>query len=145
VLAFDFGARRIGVAVGDTQLAIAHPLATIDASDNRRRFEAIAALVAEWQPVRFVLGCPGLAEAAEHVLAPALARFERRLAVRFGLPVERVDETLSSWDASRRMSAGGLPARAQKQRIDAMAACVILEAWFEQRRASARDPSAEKA
>jgi putative Holliday junction resolvase len=137
VLALDFGERRIGVAVGDTRLAIAHPLTTIDAPDNKRRFEAIAALVAEWQPAGFVLGCPGLTRGGEHALVPAQARFERRLAARFGLPVERVDETLSSWDASRRMSARGMPARSQKQRIDAMAACVILEAWFEQRAAAA--------
>ena len=134
VLAFDFGTRRIGVAVGDTQLRIAHPLTTIAAEDNRSRFDAIAALVAEWRPVRFVLGCPAGASGDTHALMPALLRFERRLAARFGLPVERVDETLSSWDASRRMSASGTPARAQKQRLDAMAACVILDAWFERRR-----------
>jgi putative holliday junction resolvase len=131
VLAFDFGMRRIGVAVGDTRLRIAHPLATIAAEDNRSRFEAIAALVAEWQPVRLVLGCPASAGGAMHALMPALLRFERRLAARFGLPIERVDETLSSWDASRRMSTVGTAARFQKQRLDAMAACVILEAWFE--------------
>ena len=133
MLAFDFGVRRIGVAVGDTRLAIAHPLATIDANDNRRRLEAIAGLVAEWQPVCLVLGCPGNADGTPHALLPALERFERRLCARFGLPVDRIDETLSSWDASRRLSARGVPARAQKQRIDAMAACVILETWFAHR------------
>jgi putative holliday junction resolvase len=131
VLAFDFGLRRIGVAVGDTQVRIAHPLQTIQAEDNRRRFAAIALLVTEWRPVRFVLGYPeGGGDAA---LVTALERFERRLAERFGLPVERVDEALSSWDASRRMSSAGRPARAQKERIDAMAACVILQSWFERR------------
>ena len=145
VLAFDFGTRRIGVAVGDTQLRMAHPLTTIAAEDNRRRFDAIAALVAEWRPVRFVLGCPAGASGDTHALMPALLRFERRLGARFGLPVERVDETLSSWDASRRMSAGGTPARGQKQRLDAMAACVILETWFDRRQAPRRhsaEPSA---
>ncbi|MGH8665626.1 MAG: Holliday junction resolvase RuvX [Burkholderiales bacterium] len=131
VLAFDFGTRRIGVAVGDTRLRIAHPLATIAAEDNRRRFEAIERLVDEWQPVRFVLGHPASRGAEPHPLAPALQRFERRLAARFGVPVERVDETLSSWEASRRLSAAGRPARGQKPQLDAMAACVILESWFE--------------
>lgn len=131
VLAFDFGAKRIGVAVGDTALRIAHPLATIAAEDNRRRLEAIARLVDEWHPVRFVLGCPASRGAAPHALLPALARFERRLAARFGLPVERVDESLSSWHASRRLSAAGRPAHRQKSHLDAMAACVILEDWLE--------------
>ena len=133
VLAFDFGLRRIGVAVGDSQLGIAHPLETIHAEDNRRRFAALEMLVAEWRPTRLVLGYPeGGGDAA---LMAALERFERRLGARFDLPVERVDETLSSWDASRRMSSAGTPARAQKQRLDAMAACVILQSWFEHRRA----------
>jgi putative holliday junction resolvase len=131
VLAFDFGAKRIGVAVGDTRLCIAHPLATIAVEDNRRRFEAIARLVDEWQPVRFVLGYPASSSLEPHPLLPALQRFERRLGARFGVPVERVDESLSSWDASRRLSAAGRPAREQKPHLDAMAACVILESWFE--------------
>ena len=139
VLAFDFGLRRIGVAVGDATIGIAHPLETITAEDNRRRFEAIAALVSQWRPVCFVVGHPVTADGAPHPLEPAIARFERRLRARFGLPVERVDETLSSWDAARRLHAAGLPARAQKGRLDAMAACVILETWFQQQRASAEN------
>ena len=131
VLAFDFGAKRIGVAVGDTRIRIAHPLATIAVEDNRRRFEAIARLVDEWQPVRFVLGYPASATLEPHPLLAALQRFERRLGARFGVPVARVDETLSSWDASRRLSTAGRPAREQKPHLDAMAACVILESWFE--------------
>lgn len=133
VLAFDFGLRRIGVAVGSSRLRIAHPLATISAEDNRSRFQAIAALVAEWQPARFVVGRPASRPGERHPLAPALERFARRLQARFGIPVEFVDETLSSWDASRRLSAGGTPAREQRGRLDAMAACVILESWFERR------------
>jgi putative holliday junction resolvase len=134
VLAFDFGTSRIGVAVGDTRLRIAHPLVTIAVEDNRRRFEAIERLVDEWQPVCFVLGYPPSRGTEPHSLAPALQRFERRLVARFGVPVERVDETLSSWDASRRLSAAGRPARGQKPQLDAMAACVILESWFERSR-----------
>jgi putative holliday junction resolvase len=129
VLALDFGLRRIGVAIGDTQLRIAHPLQTIRAEDNRRRFAAIALLVAEWRPTRFVLGYPE--SGSDAALVTALERFERRLVARFGLPVERVDETLSSWEASRQLSAAGRPARAQKEHLDAMAACVILQSWFE--------------
>ncbi|MDP2706848.1 MAG: Holliday junction resolvase RuvX, partial [Burkholderiales bacterium] len=59
VLAFDFGERRIGVAVGDTAVGIAHPLTMIDAADRQRRFAAIAALVEEWRPALLVVGLPG--------------------------------------------------------------------------------------
>jgi putative Holliday junction resolvase len=134
VLAFDFGSKRIGVAVGDSALGIAHPLEVIAAEDNRRRFDRIAALVEEWRPARFVVGFPAAAE--EHALTAPIARFARRLQARFGLPIERVDETLSSWDASRRLSTSGTPALKQKERLDAAAACIILETWFQQREAA---------
>jgi len=130
VLAFDFGTRRIGVAMGTLELSMAHPLAAIQYDDNQRRFAAISALVEEWQPVRLVLGCPGLSDDTPHPLAPAIQRFARRLRARFALPVDLVEEALSSWAASRRMSEAGIPAREQKQRIDSMAACVVLESWF---------------
>lgn len=137
VLAFDFGSKRIGVAVGESTLGIAHPLEVIAVEDNRRRFERIAALIEEWRPARLVVGFPAGAGEGARPLADAIARFERRLRARFGLPVERVDEALSSWDASRRLSASGVSARAQKTRLDAFAACVILQTWFERCRAQA--------
>jgi putative Holliday junction resolvase len=97
-------------------------------------FDRIAALVEEWRPARFVVGFPAAAE--EHALTAPIARFARRLQARFGLPIERVDETLSSWDASRRLSTSGTPALKQKERLDAAAACIILETWFQQREAA---------
>jgi len=130
-MAFDFGLGRIGVAVGDTAVGIAHPLETIAHEDNRRRFERIAALVAEWRPTRLVLGVPHGGRDPAHPLLPALQRFERRLHARFRLPVERVDETLSSWDASRQLSARGVSGRSQKPLLDAEAARVILQDWLD--------------
>lgn len=131
VIGFDFGARRIGVAVGDTAVGIAHPLEAIAVEDNRRRFERIAAIIEEWRPARLVLGFPAGGRDPSHPLLPALLRFERRLRARFGLPVERVDETLSSWDASRRLSMRGVRASAQKARLDAEAAGLILQDWLD--------------
>jgi len=130
VLAFDFGAKRIGVAVGNTALRISHPLATIAFEDNRRRLEAIAALVAEWQPQHIVVGLPRLADGTEHPLAPAVGRFVRRLQARFGLPVAVVDETLTSWEGSRELAQAGVRGRSQKAHLDSMAARSILDTWF---------------
>ena len=131
VVAFDFGAKRIGVAVGDRTRCIAHPLQTIDFEDNARRMDAIAALIAEWQPACLVVGIPTSNGPQPHPLAARIRRFARRLQSPFGLPVDLVDEHLSSWSASRTLSQAGLRADKQKPRIDAMAACVILETWFE--------------
>lgn len=130
VIAFDFGLKRIGVAVGDSGLRIAHPLDAIAFDDNRRRFEAIAAVVAQWQPSRFVVGMPHLADGSVHPLAPAIERFVRRLRARFGLPVETIDETLSSWEAGRALAQSGIRGRSQKAYVDSMAAREILETWF---------------
>jgi len=133
VLAFDFGTKRVGVAVGDLAHGIAHPLTTIAFEDNRRRLDAIAALVAEWQPVRLIVGAPGGGR-QDHPLCAHIGRFIRRLTARFGIEVEMIDETLSSWAASRKLSQIGLRANSQKHLVDAMAACVILETWLENRR-----------
>lgn len=134
VFAFDFGIKRIGVAVGDLAIGIAHPLERIAFEDNRRRLEAIANLVREWQPVQFVVGLPGGAS-GDHPLAAHVRRFAQRLKNRFALPVDLVDEHLTSWDASRRLTEAGVGARSQKPHIDALAACAILDRWFDARRA----------
>ena len=143
VMAFDFGTRRIGVAVGETELALAHPVATIAFEDNRRRLEAVERLVAEWHPVQLVVGCPGMQSEREHPLAPAVARFARRLRARTGLPVAVIDEALSSWEGSRRLGESGVRAREQKADLDAMAACVILETWFDAAQARSHRPPQE--
>ena len=65
-LAFDFGETRIGVAQGDAEVGIAHPLATISGEGNDKKFAAIAALVAEWRPVQFVVGLPLSTDGSEH-------------------------------------------------------------------------------
>ncbi len=144
VLAFDFGLKRIGVAVGELSLGIAHPLQIITHQDNARRMDAIAALVAQWQPVCLVVGMPERQGGPLHPLRAPIERFVRRLTARFGIPVEIVDETLSSWSASRRLSQAGVPAKRQRARLDAVAACEILETWFEQRDPRATSPSAPR-
>ena len=144
VLAFDFGTKRIGVAVGDLARGIAHPLSTIAFEDNRRRLDAIATLIAEWQPVRLIVGAPGGERQDDHPLGAHISRFIRRLQARFSIKVEVIDETLSSWAASRKLSQAGLRVKSQKHLIDAMAACVILETWFEDRRPGATLPKNER-
>ena len=92
VLAFDFGTRKIGVAVGNTVVRVAHPLTTIDAEASARRFAAIDALVAEWEPGALVVGRPLDGDGSEHDMTARAERFARQLEARFGLPVARVDE-----------------------------------------------------
>jgi len=136
VLAFDFGTRRIGVAVGNTLVGIAHPLHTIDDEANAARFGAIAGLIAEWQPAALVVGRPVHADGAEHEMTARAERFARQLEGRFGLPVARVDERFSTQVAEAGLAEAGVRGRERKAVRDAVAAQVILQAYLDANAAS---------
>jgi putative Holliday junction resolvase len=123
VLAFDFGLKRIGVAVGEPELGTAHPLPPIAAPG----FEAIGRLVNEWRPAALVVGLP-VAEQGEHALAKRVERFARQLEGRYRLPVARVDERFTSVEAESRLKAAGAGPR--RKSVDSVAAQLILEQYF---------------
>ena len=131
VLAFDFGEKRIGVAVGDTEVRIAHPLTTIAAEDNATRFAKIAALIAEWQPSKLLVGLPMHADGTEHAVSALARRFANRLGGRFGIPVALVDERLTSRAAESRLRESGARGAQIEEELDAHSAREILQAWFE--------------
>lgn len=130
-LAFDFGEQRIGVAVGEPEVGIAHPLCTIDTAVNDERFARIAALIAEWQPQALVVGLPTHADGTEHDMTRLARRFANRLKGRFGLPVWLVDERHTSLVAESMLNETGLRGRKQKPVLDQVAAQAILQTWFE--------------
>lgn len=130
VLAFDFGEKRIGVAVGEIELAIPHALTVIDAEDNDRRFAAIAALIGEWRPVLLIVGVASHADGAPHETGRLSRRFGQRLHGRFGLPVDYVDERLSSQAAEAALRESGAGAGRRTAMLDAAAAAEILRTWF---------------
>ncbi|HWI37369.1 MAG TPA: Holliday junction resolvase RuvX [Burkholderiales bacterium] len=121
VLALDFGLKRIGVAVGESELRTAHPLPPIAAPG----FDHIEKLLAEWRPAQIVIGLP-VAEQGEHPLARKVERFARQLEGRFRLPVARVDERFTSVEAESRLR--GIKGKS----IDSVAAQLILEQYFDQ-------------
>jgi putative holliday junction resolvase len=138
ILAFDFGSKRIGVAVGELSIGIAHPVTTIHAESNSARLDAVAALVTEWRPVRFVVGEPQhqIEQNTDvpHPVAHLAKKFGNRLHEKFKLPVIYVNETLSSSEASAQMATQGVHGRAQKRELDAAAAQVILQSYFDEER-----------
>lgn len=137
VLAFDFGQRRIGVAVGEARIASAHPLEPIRAAGSAAQLEAIARLVEAWSPAQLVVGCPLAADGAPHAMTRSAERFARRLEARFRLPVARVDERFSSVEAESRVRAAcgarRAAALARRRRLDSHAALVLLEQYFAER------------
>jgi putative Holliday junction resolvase len=131
VLAFDFGEKRIGVATGETLLASAHPLTVIRAESNDQRFAAIGKLIAEWQPEQLVVGLPTHVDGTPHEMTRLATKFAERLKKRFNLPVSMADERLTSLDAESRLRETGHNAKSAKPLLDAVAAQLILQTWFE--------------
>jgi putative Holliday junction resolvase len=120
ILAFDFGLKRIGVAVGEPELGTAHPLPAV--SD----FAQIEKLVSEWKPASLVVGHPTSTTGEPHAMTRRAEDFARRLERRFKLPVARVDERYTSVEAERKLR--GL----KKKAVDSVAAQLILEQYFDE-------------
>jgi putative Holliday junction resolvase len=142
LLAFDFGTRRIGVAVGDTMLRSARPLTTIGAEANAARFAAIAKLIDEWQPARLVVGLPLALDGSEHEMTARCRRFANQLHGRFGLTVAFEDERLTSATAESQLRAAGRNLRRGKEAIDAVAAATILQSYFDRMKNAETAPRA---
>lgn len=131
VLAFDFGEKRIGVAVGETILKLAHPLATIASIENTVKFEQIAALISEWRPQLLIVGLPTHMDGEAHLMTQLSKKFAQRLEGRFNLPVMMVDERLSSAEAAQSLKEQGITGLQQKAMIDQVAAQTILQSYFD--------------
>ena len=121
VLGFDFGIKRIGIAMGNTLTGQAQPLRVIAAIDNATRFKIIGELIAEWSPARLVVGEPRHPDGAEHDMTLRSRRFANQLHGRFNLPVEMVDERYSS----------AVIASKRGQVIDDKAAAIILQQYLD--------------
>lgn len=125
VLAFDFGLKRIGVAVGEPELRTAHPLPAVS------RFEEIQSLILEWQPASLVVGLPTSVQGVAHAMTKQAEDFARRLEKRFKLPVARVDERYTSVEAESRLK-DVKKQGVKKKAIDSVAAQLILEQYFDE-------------
>ncbi len=130
VLAFDFGTRRIGVAIGNTLTRSARPLTTIAQHEGEARLAAIAALIDEWRPDRLVVGIPVHADGTPHRTTALARRFAQTLSQRFGLPVAAADERHTTQAAQSVLSAAGGDRRGREAR-DEIAAQIILQGWLD--------------
>jgi putative Holliday junction resolvase len=132
LLAFDFGTKRIGIAIGNTVLRRANPLTTIDEEKTEARFAAITALLNEWQPCALVVGLPYNEDGTPHELTALCRRFASRLKGRFKLPTILLDERYTSLAASAQLNEEGIHGMKQKNLIDQYAAQQILQAYFDE-------------
>lgn len=122
LLCFDYGEKRIGVAVGQQVTGTASALEIVPVRHGRPDWERIGTLVRDWRPAALVVGVPLNLDGTPQPLTAAAERFARRLAGRYALPVHRADERLTTY-AARRLRPG-------RVKVDAEAARVILESWL---------------
>ena len=121
ILAFDFGLKRIGVAIGNSMICQAKPLSVITATANEPKFAAIDSLIKEWGASRIVVGLPSHPDGTEHEMSARCRRFANQVHGRFNLPVELVDERYSS----------AVIASKRGEVIDDRAAAIILQQYFD--------------
>lgn len=130
ILGFDFGTRRIGVAVGNELLASARELDPLPARDGIPDWEQVARLVAEWQPDLFVVGLPLTAEGEEQLMSTRARKFGKRLFGRFGIPCVMVDERGSTGEAKVIARELGHRGNYREASVDGISAVLIVERWF---------------
>lgn len=122
LLCFDYGEKRIGIAVGQTITATATALKIIKAINHRPDWETIKSLIDEWQPDRLIVGHPFTLDGERQTMTDAAEKFARQLEGRFKLPVELIAEQLSSHEAKNELKS--------TYDLDAAAAKLILETWL---------------
>ncbi|MFP1879099.1 Holliday junction resolvase RuvX [Lonsdalea quercina] len=132
IMAFDFGTRSIGVAIGQDLTRTARPLQAFKAQDGTPDWQKVEKIIREWQPELVIVGLPLNMDGTEQPLTARARKFAQRLHGRFGVAVELHDERLSTVEARSGLFAQGGFRALDKGSVDSASAVVILESWFEQ-------------
>jgi len=130
VLAFDFGLRQIGVAVGNMQLKTSQALAVITAKNGKPEWAAIEKIMSDWKPDLLVVGDPLNMDGSASEMSDRAQKFARRLHGRWGTAIEMADERLSSFEAKQDMRERGHRGDYKDKPVDSYAAELILQSWF---------------
>jgi putative Holliday junction resolvase len=134
LLGFDFGTKRIGIAIAQEVTGTANPLTTVNAVKHKPDWESISKIIAEWQPDLLVVGLPLHMDGTEQAMTQAAKRFSNQLNGRYQIPVALMDERLSSNEAEsilNERSGSGLLFQ-DKAQIDMISAQLILQSWMSQ-------------
>lgn len=130
LMGFDFGMKRIGVAIGQTITQTARPLDTIQAKDGIPNWNMIAAFIRKWLPSALVVGIPLNMDGTEQKITQHARQFAASLREQFKLPVYEMDERLTTKDAKERLFKEGGFKALQDGQVDRVAAQLILQNWF---------------
>jgi len=129
-LGFDYGTRRIGIAVGNTVSGSASALDTILVKNEQPDWQHISRLIEEWQPDALIVGWPIQMDESDNPVTPKARRFGNRLHGRYHIPVHHIDERLSSYMALSEISEAGYNGRRSKGLVDSYAAREILQTFL---------------
>ena len=136
ILGFDYGGKRIGVAVGQELTATTQSVATVAVINNKPDWPHITRLLDEWKPDLVIVGLPMNMDGTEHEVSRAARRFGNQINGRYNLPVEMVDERLTSLEAeeiiTEQRRSGQRRKRSSKAAVDQIAAELIIKTWFNQ-------------
>lgn len=130
-LGFDFGYKRIGLAVGQQFTLSATPLSTLHAKQGIPDWQVLQKIIAQWNPQALIVGIPTCIDGTELYTTAAARRFANQLQKRYSLPVHLVDERLSTKEARGQIFEQGGYHKLKKTEIDSIAACIILEQWLQ--------------
>lgn len=130
-LGFDFGYKRIGVAVGQRLTCSASPLTTLDAKMGVPDWNVVQKIIAQWSPQALIVGLPTCIDDSALYTTSAAKRFAKQLRKQFALPVHLVDERLSTVEARGQLFEQGGYRKIKKTEVDSIAACIILEQWLQ--------------
>lgn len=130
LLGFDFGTKRIGVAIGQTVTKTARPLVTLKANQGVPQWDQLNKIIQTWQPDALIVGIPLNMDGSEQPITATAKQFAQTLQARYQLPVYEMDERLSTKDARERLFAEGGYKALQHGQVDSVAAQLILQNWL---------------
>ena len=131
ILSFDFGEKRIGVAIGNNITKTSHPLSTIDTPVNTKRFIAIEKLISQWSPILIVIGFPLNEDGSSSRLTVLVKKFASKIKNKFGIKISLIDERLTSIEAEILLKETDANVKKRKSVIDQVAAQIILTSYFD--------------
>ena len=132
IIGFDFGQKRIGVAIGNNISKSAQALITIESTSSNQKFEVIQKIMDEWQPVSIVVGVPFNVDGSEHKVTNLCKKFAKQLEQKYALPIHLIDERYTSIEASYEIQDKKIDLKKRKLLIDQIAAKIILQSYLDQ-------------
>lgn len=132
IIGFDFGQKRIGVAIGNNISKSAQALITIESASSNQKFEAIQKIMDECQPVSIVVGVPFNVDGSEHKVTNLCKKFAKQLEQKYALPIHLIDERYTSIEANYEIQDKKIDLKKKKLLIDQIAAKIILQSYLDQ-------------